>query len=56
MHLAAARYDLPDPVEYLRADSLGLLSALKAAAVWDVRRLSVASTIGVYGGGRGPVA
>jgi UDP-glucose 4-epimerase len=34
VHLAAARYDLPDPVEYLRADALGLLNALKAATVW----------------------
>ena len=50
VHLAAARYDLPDPVEYLRADTLGLLNALKAAAVWGVRRFSVASTIGVYAG------
>jgi UDP-glucose 4-epimerase len=50
VHLAAARYDLPDPVEYLRADSAGLLNALKAATVWGVRRFSVASTIGVYMG------
>jgi UDP-glucose 4-epimerase len=50
VHLAAARYDLPDPVEYLRADTLGLLNALKAATVWGVRRFSVASTIGVYAG------
>jgi nucleoside-diphosphate-sugar epimerase len=50
VHLAAARHDLPDPVEYLRADSLGLLNALKAATVWGVRRFSVASTIGVYAG------
>ena len=50
VHLAAARHDLPDPVEYLRADTLGLLNALKAATVWDVRRFSVASTIGVYAG------
>jgi UDP-glucose 4-epimerase len=50
VHLAAGRYDLPDPVEYLRADSLGLLNALKAATVWGVRRFSVASTIGVYAG------
>jgi UDP-glucose 4-epimerase len=48
VHLAAARYDLPDPVEYLRADTLGLLNALKAATVWGVRRFSVASSIGVY--------
>ena len=50
MHLAAAHYDLPDPVEYLRADCLGLLNALKAATVWGVRRFAVASTIGVYTG------
>ncbi|HWL96887.1 MAG TPA: NAD(P)-dependent oxidoreductase [Nocardioidaceae bacterium] len=50
VHLAAARHDLPDPVEYLRADSLGLLNALQAATVWGVRRFSVASTIGVYAG------
>jgi UDP-glucose 4-epimerase len=50
VHLAAAPYDLPDPVEYLRADSRGLLNALEAATVWGVRRFSVASTIGVYAG------
>jgi UDP-glucose 4-epimerase len=50
VHLAAARHDLPDPVEYLRADTLGLLNALRAATVWGVRRFSVASTIGVYTG------
>ena len=48
VHLAAARYDLPDPVEYLRADTCGLLNALRAATVWGVRRFSVASSIGVY--------
>src|SRR6201987_5179034 len=51
VHLAAGRYDLPDPVEYLRAETLGLLTALKAATAWDVRRFSVASSIGVYAGG-----
>ena len=50
VHLAAGRYDLPDPVEYLRAETLGLLTALKAATAWDVRRFSVASSIGVYAG------
>jgi len=50
VHLAAGRYDLPDPVAYLRAETLGLLNALKAATVWRVRRFSVASTIGVYAG------
>jgi UDP-glucose 4-epimerase len=48
VHLAAARYDLPDPVEYLRADTVGLLNALEAATVWGVRRFSVASSIAVY--------
>jgi UDP-glucose 4-epimerase len=50
VHLAAARHDLPDPVEYLRADTAGLLNALEAATAWGVRRFSVASTIGVYAG------
>ena len=50
VHLAAARHDLPDPVAYLRADSLGLLNALAAARAWGVRRFSFASTIGVYAG------
>ena len=50
VHLAAAPHDLADPVEYLRADALGLLNALKAATAWGVRRFSVASTIGVYAG------
>jgi UDP-glucose 4-epimerase len=48
VHLAAAPHDLPDPVEYLRADTLGLLNALEAATAWGVRRFSVASTIAVY--------
>ena len=48
VHLAAGRHDLPDPVEYLGVETLGLLNALKAATVWGVRRLSVASSIGVY--------
>ena len=50
VHLAAARFDLPDPVEYLRADTAGLLNALTAASVWGVRRFSVASSIAVYAG------
>jgi UDP-glucose 4-epimerase len=50
VHLAAGRYDLPDPVEYLRAETLGLLNALGAATVWGVRRFSVASSIGAYAG------
>jgi UDP-glucose 4-epimerase len=50
VHLAAARYDLPDPVEYLRAETAALLNVLEAATVWGVRRFSVASSIGVYAG------
>jgi UDP-glucose 4-epimerase len=50
VHLAAGRFDLPDPIEYLRAETLGLLNALEAATVWGVRRFSVASTIGAYAG------
>ncbi len=50
VHLAAAPHDLSDPVEYLRADTLGLLNALEAATAWGVRRFSVASTIGAYTG------
>jgi UDP-glucose 4-epimerase len=50
VHLAAGRFDLPDPVEYLRAETRGLLNALEAATVWGVRRFSVASSIGVYAG------
>ncbi|KAB2370963.1 NAD-dependent epimerase/dehydratase family protein [Actinomadura montaniterrae] len=50
VHLAAGRFDLPDPVEYLRAESAALFNALKAAREWGVRRFSVASSIGVYVG------
>ncbi|MBO2448236.1 NAD(P)-dependent oxidoreductase [Actinomadura barringtoniae] len=50
VHLAAGRFDLPDPVEYLRGESVALLNALKAASVWGVRRSAVASSIGVYAG------
>jgi UDP-glucose 4-epimerase len=50
VHLAAARYDMADPVEYLRADTAGLLNALRAATEWGVRRFSVASSVAVYAG------
>jgi UDP-glucose 4-epimerase len=55
VHLAAAPHDLPDPVEYLRADVAGLLNALNSARQWGVRRFSVASTIGAYAGVAGEV-
>jgi UDP-glucose 4-epimerase len=50
VHLAAGPYNLPDPVEYLGAETVGLLNALRAAREWGVRRFSVASTIGAYAG------
>lgn len=50
VHLAAARHDLPDPIEYLRADTSGMLNVLEAARAWGVRRCAVASTIAVYAG------
>jgi UDP-glucose 4-epimerase len=50
VHLAAARYDLSDSIDYLRADSLGLFNVLRAAAQWRVTRLSVASSNSVYAG------
>ena len=50
VHLAAGRYDLPDPVAYLHAETRALLNALGAATEWGVRRFSVASSIGVYAG------
>lgn len=50
VHLAAARFDLPDPVAYLRAETTALLNALEAAREWGVRRFSVASSVGVYVG------
>ena len=48
VHLAASRYDLPDPLAYLRADTASLLNVLEAATAWRVRRLAVASSIAVY--------
>lgn len=50
VHLAAGRFDLPDPIAYLRAESTALLNALEAARAWGVRRFSVASSIGAYAG------
>jgi UDP-glucose 4-epimerase len=39
-----------DPIEDVRTALQGLLNGLQAAREWGVRRLSLASTIGVYGG------
>jgi UDP-glucose 4-epimerase len=50
VHLAAAPFDLADPIAYLRAEMAALLNALEAARAWSVRRFAVASSIGVYVG------
>lgn len=39
-----------DPFEEINAALQGLLNVLFAARTWGVRRISIASTIGVYGG------
>ncbi|HEX4443926.1 MAG TPA: NAD(P)-dependent oxidoreductase [Galbitalea sp.] len=49
IHLAGSVPE-DDPVEYLRADTTGLLNALDAARTWRVRRFAVASSLGVYAG------
>jgi nucleoside-diphosphate-sugar epimerase len=55
-----ARHDISDvvhlagsipgenPVDFFRTDLTGLLNALDAARAWGVRRLAVASSLGVY--------
>jgi nucleoside-diphosphate-sugar epimerase len=37
-----------DPVAFFRHDTAGLLNALDAARAWEVERLAVASSLGVY--------
>ena len=48
VHLAGGDLGTLDPIDYLRSNTLGLLNALRAAREWDVSRISIASTIGVY--------
>jgi UDP-glucose 4-epimerase len=51
IHLAASvPHDAPEPVEGARHALDGLLNVVHAARAWDVPRVGVASTIGVYGG------
>jgi len=47
VHLAGS-IPADDPVSYFRTDTTGLLNALDAARSWAVRRLAVASSLGVY--------
>lgn len=49
VHLAGAYFG--DPVADARANLGGLLNLIEAARIWGVRRMGVASSIGVYDGG-----
>ncbi len=48
--LSGGAVDGGDAIEELRVSMQGLLNGLQAAQEWQVTRLSLASTIGVYGG------
>jgi UDP-glucose 4-epimerase len=48
VHLAGAYFG--DPIADARADVIGLLNIVEAAKAWDVRRVGIASSIGVYDG------
>jgi UDP-glucose 4-epimerase len=52
VHLAGAGLGALGPIENFQADIQGLFNALRAAQAWGIRRISIASTIGVYGGVR----
>ena len=49
IHLAGAYFG--DPISDARADVIGLLNIIEAAKAWDVRRVGIASSIGVYDSG-----
>lgn len=49
IHLAAVGVDQP-PLEQLAANFEGLINVIRAAQEWEVGRVVVASTIGVYAG------
>jgi UDP-glucose 4-epimerase len=50
VHLASPGIWATNPIEDARANIHTLLNALQAARDWQVARISIASTIGVYGG------
>jgi UDP-glucose 4-epimerase len=52
VHLAGVALGAADPLGELRTNTSGLFNALQAARDWNVRRICVASTIGVYHGVR----
>ena len=56
-HLAGPGYNAPTPATDTRVNVLGTLNALEAAQRWNVKRLTIASSVAVYyygGAGRGP--
>ncbi|HEX3647637.1 MAG TPA: NAD(P)-dependent oxidoreductase [Pseudonocardiaceae bacterium] len=52
VHLAGV-FDGTDPIEDIRRETDSLLTVLEAARDWGVARVTLASTIGVYGGAPG---
>jgi UDP-glucose 4-epimerase len=50
VHLAAAGFPGDQPLEYVRLSCQVLLNVLEAAQRWNVGRVCLASTIGVYAG------
>jgi UDP-glucose 4-epimerase len=56
-HLAGPGYNAPSPAMDVRINVLGTLNALEAAQRWQVKRLTIASSVAVYyygGSTRGP--
>ena len=49
IHLAGAYFG--DPISDARTDVIGLLNVIEAAKAWNVRRVGIASSIGVYDSG-----
>jgi UDP-glucose 4-epimerase len=50
VHLAVPGLGALEPGEELRVNMLGLLNILQAAREWQVKRVSIASSVAVYGG------
>jgi UDP-glucose 4-epimerase len=55
VHLAGAAMAALDPVAEVRLNLTGLLNVIQAGRDWEVDRITVASTIGVYGLRSGPL-
>ncbi len=50
VHLAGGGFGMPDPFEGVRTEAAILCNVLEAARDWQVARVTMASTIGVYAG------